>query len=229
MRRPALRLLPVALVVALMTPATSLATPQAAEDNLAAPASAPAAIVLVSAGEDPPRVEAHGHIDGRPVDADTPFLVGSLSKAFTAIAVMQQVEAGNLEIDAPLGDQVPEALSTVSVRQLLWHTSGLSRRAGLERADIVDDDSGALGQLVRSLVHDDLGPEPGTTYQYSDANYMVLGHLVETVTGTPFGSYLEREVLAPLGMTRSAATRATAEKLGVSAGHRLVLGQISDY
>ncbi|MEU4426191.1 serine hydrolase domain-containing protein [Actinoplanes sp. NPDC024001] len=168
--------------------------------------------------------------DGHAVTAQTPFLIGSVSKPVTATAVMRLVEARRLALDDPVRRHLPwfrladgQAAQHISVRHLLTHTSGLPRWAS--RTDRFDNSAGGLARSVRDLAGVRLQSAPGTHHHYSDANYMVLGAVVEAVTGQPFGAALRREVLDPLGMRHSAATQAEADSVGLPAGHRYWFGQ----
>lgn len=167
--------------------------------------------------------------DGAPVTPDTPFVLGSLSKSFTALAVSQLVAAGRVELDAPARRYLPwlkladEATAArITVRELLTHTTGLPQVAALGLTDRYDNSPDGLARSVRDLAA--IGPTgPTGVHQYSDANYMILGALVEEVTGQPFGAYLRQHVLDPLGMSHSAATEAEARAVRVPAGHRYYL------
>ena len=170
--------------------------------------------------------------DGRPMTAQTPFLLGSTSKSFTALAVTQLARTGRVDLDAPartylpwlrLGDE--DTARTVTVRQLLTHTSGLPAVSSSTLTDRYDNSSGALARSVRDLASVRPVDAVGRGYRYSDANYMILGALVENVTGETFGGYLRRHVLDPLAMTRSAATAEEARAVDVPAGHRYYLGR----
>ena len=170
--------------------------------------------------------------DGRPMTAQTPFMLGSTSKSFTALAVQQLTETGRVDPDAPahtylpwlrLGDE--STARTVTVRQLLTHTSGLPKVSNTTLTDRYDNQPGGLARSVRDLATLRPTTTAGQTYQYSDANYMILGALVENITGDTFGAYLRRHVFDPLSMTRSAATAAEAHIAGVPAGHRYYLGR----
>ncbi|XVV10374.1 serine hydrolase domain-containing protein [Actinoplanes sp. CA-131856] len=143
------------------------------------------------------------------VTAQTPFLIGSVSKPFTALTVMQLVERGRVALDDPVGRHLPWfAFPQITVRQLLNHTSGLPRWAS--RTDRFDNTPDGLERSVRDLASARLG-EP----QYSDANYMVLGAMVQEVTGRPFREVLQRQVFDPLDMRHTVAS---------SAGHRYWFG-----
>ncbi|MEQ4300763.1 serine hydrolase domain-containing protein [Plantactinospora sp. B6F1] len=170
--------------------------------------------------------------NGKPLTPRTPFVLGSVTKSFTALAVMQLVEAGRVELDAPVRRYVPwlrladESIAArITVRQLLVQTTGLPQVAAMGLTDRYDNRPGALARAVRDLSAVEPTAEPGTVHQYSDANYLVLGALVEEVTGDTYGGYLRRQVLDPLGMVDSAATEAEAEAVGVPPGHRYYFGR----
>ncbi|MBQ0993099.1 serine hydrolase domain-containing protein [Micromonospora sp. H61] len=170
--------------------------------------------------------------DGRPITTQTPFLLGSTSKSFTALAVSQLVEAGRVDLDTTASTYLPwlrlggaDTARTVTVRQLLTHTSGLPQVWSTDLTDRYDNRPGALARSVRDLASIQPTAPVGQTYQYSDANFMILGALVENVTGDTFGGYLRRHVLDPLQMTHSAATADEARAVGIPVGHRYYFGR----
>ncbi|GIG88887.1 serine hydrolase domain-containing protein [Plantactinospora endophytica] len=170
--------------------------------------------------------------DGAPITPHTPFVIGSVSKSFTGLAVMQLVEAGRVALDAPVRRYVPwlrladeSVAARITVRQLLIHTTGLPQVVAMGLTDRYDNSPGTLARSVRDLAAVRLTAEPGTVYQYSSANYMIAGVLVEEVTGESYGGYLRRQVLDPLGMVDSAATGPEAESVGVPPGHRYYFGR----
>ncbi|MFI7649002.1 serine hydrolase domain-containing protein [Micromonospora sp. NPDC049460] len=170
--------------------------------------------------------------DGAPVTAQTPFLLGSVSKPFTALAVLQLAEAGRIDLDAPARAYVPwlrlgdaTATARITVRHLLTQTSGLPEVATRGLTDRYDNTPGGLARSVRDLADVPLVGPPGAKHRYSDGNYMVLGALVEEVTGRTFADHLRRTVFDPLRMRQTAATAAEAERVGLPAGHRRYLGR----
>lgn len=170
--------------------------------------------------------------DGDPIAPGTPFLIGSVSKTFTALAVMQLAAAGTLDLDRPVRDILPwftldeeEAAGRITVRHLLTHTSGISEATGLAVADRFDDEPGAIERAARDLAGSEPLDEPGATYEYSSGNYLVLGALVEEVSGTPFDTHLEETVLAPLRMSDAVVT--TSDRL--PPGHRLAFGRAWEF
>ena len=139
--------------------------------------------------------------------ADSLFRVGSISKLFNAIAVMQQVEAGKLDLDAPVDaallpvNPFPDA-PAVTLRQLLCHRSGLQRETTV--GGYLDPREPTLGATVASLRDGVLATRPGEKTRYSNIGATLAGHLVERSSGIPFVRYQEERVLGPLGMARSA-------------------------
>jgi EmrB/QacA subfamily drug resistance transporter len=169
---------------------------------------------------------------GRAVTPKTPFIIGSLSKSFTALAIMQLVEAGEVELDAPVQRYLPwfhvadEAASAeITVRHLLNHTSGLSTKTGRSFQGNGDTSDAALEKTVRKLSGAALTAPVGKTYQYSTVNYAVLGLIVQTVAGRPYESYVQTEILDPLQMHGSFTSAAAAEHHGLATGYRYWFGR----
>jgi CubicO group peptidase (beta-lactamase class C family) len=125
--------------------------------------------------------------DGRPVTPDTRFHVASLSKSITALAVLQQVEAGRLRLDAPVRAYLPRfavadpaGARRITVRHLLNQTSGIGDRSLWELAPAQEN---SIEQRVAALRRARLLSEPGEEFHYTDANYAVLARLVEVASG----------------------------------------------
>lgn len=140
------------------------------------------------------------------VTPDTPFLIGSISKSFTALAIMQLVEAEALGIDDEISTHLDafagSAAATITIRQLLDHTSGYSTLQGNpSRADDVGTD--ALARRVQWDAERDPAHPPGERWEYSNTNYEILGRLIEVASGESYASYVESHILRPAGMTNS--------------------------
>lgn len=144
--------------------------------------------------------------DGEPVTASTPMRVASLSKSFTALAVMRLVEEGEVDLDRPVRAYLPEftlddpRVEDVTVRHLLNHTSGMAD------SEFPDERRGGptnLEEFVAGMRDAGLAAEPGTQSSYHNPNYHVAARLVEVVSGEPIDAYLRRHVLDPLGMESS--------------------------
>ncbi|APU12363.1 MULTISPECIES: serine hydrolase domain-containing protein [Actinoalloteichus] len=134
-----------------------------------------------------------------PTSEDTIFDLASLSKLFTSIVTMQQVEQGRIRLDRPVAEYLPEFAAagkeSVTVRQLLTHTSGLPPFLLLWR-----DWPDVPSRLHASLTAE-LQAAPGTAYIYSDLNMIALAVLVERVTGRTLPDLVRTGITEPLGMT----------------------------
>jgi CubicO group peptidase (beta-lactamase class C family) len=146
-----------------------------------------------------------------PNTIDTKFNLGSMNKMFTAVSVMQLVEAGKLSLDdtlgkfLPAGAMKPEVLSKVRVKHLLSHTSGL----GSYFTDEWDRQSRALYRSVDDWMglvkNDSLQFEPGTRWSYSNTGMLVLGKVIEKASGQDYFDYVREHVARPAGMTNTDA------------------------
>jgi CubicO group peptidase (beta-lactamase class C family) len=169
---------------------------------------------------------------GTEVTPQTPFIIGSVSKSFTALALMQLVEANKIELDAPVQRYVPwfrvadkNASAEITVRHLLNHTSGLSIKTGRSFQGSSDTSATALEKAVRKLDSAALTAPVGSKYQYSTINYSVLGLIVQTVSGVSYEDYVERRILDPLQMQSSYTSEAAAQPHGLATGHNYWFGR----
>jgi CubicO group peptidase (beta-lactamase class C family) len=168
---------------------------------------------------------------GRTVTPQTPFILASASKPFTALAIMQLVESGQIDLDAPVARYLPDfrvadeaASAQITVRHLLHHTSGLPENSAFEPMLSNDISETALSERVRALI--DVRPTRGVgaVFEYTDANYDVLGLVVQTVGGQSYESYIARHIFTPLGMRHSYTNQADARRNGLATGHRSWFG-----
>lgn len=134
-----------------------------------------------------------------------PFAIASVSKTFTAAIVLQLVEEGRVRLDAPVTDYLPEVTLTsgATVEQLLQHRSGVPDLLAPMRGHMnADPDRIWTHEEVLALV----GPShfaPGTGFEYSNTNYLILGMLVERVTGHRFADELQERIIGPLGLEQT--------------------------
>lgn len=185
------------------------------------------AIGVVESGR-PVYVRGFGIMDAktpdRPVTADTLFHMASITKPFVATSVMQLVEQGKVQLDAPVTRSLPyfeikdPRGRSITVRQMLTHSSGMPD---------VDDylwnkpefDDGALERYVRSLRDKELRWDPGTKFAYSNMAFEVLGDLVAKASGTSFENYVHANILKPVGMTSSTLLLKEADPARLATGH----------
>ena len=147
---------------------------------------------------------------GVPATPATVYRVGSVSKLFTDIAVMQLHERGELDIDAPVTDYLPDFTpdnpsgTPITLRQLMSHRAGLIREPPV--GNYFDDSGTDLAATIASLNGTPQIYAPESRVKYSNAGIAVVGYTLEVTQGQPFADYVKRAVLAPIGMTNSAFT-----------------------
>jgi len=145
-----------------------------------------------------------------PATAETVYRVGSVSKLFTAIAIMQQVEAGRLDLDAPVNRYLPDFQpynpfqEPVTLRQLLSHRAGLVREPPV--GSYFDPSAPTLAATVASLNSTTVVYAPGTRTKYSNAGVSVAGLVLERLHREAFARYMQRAVLQPMGLRHSSFT-----------------------
>ncbi len=146
-----------------------------------------------------------GEGDLRPARPDTIFLIASPTKPVTAMCIALLVERGRLLLDDPVHTLIPEFAGQdrreVRVRHLLTHTSGLPDM--LPENVALRQSHAPLSEFVRHICTTPLRFEPGTDCRYQSMGIALLGAIVERLTGMPLRQFIEREFLAPLGMTSS--------------------------
>ena len=170
-------------------------------------------VVVLAKGDKPVFQRAYGMADRearRANNVETAFNLGSINKIFTQIAVMQLAAAGKLALDSTLDKYWPdypnqEVARKVTIRQLLRHTSGIG-------GNIFDAPAGGKRNDIRTLrdylplfVNAPMQFEPGTRNAYSNAGYVVLGLLIERLSGEDYYTYVRRHIYEPAGMTRTGA------------------------
>ncbi len=159
----------------------------------------------------------------------TPFPIASLTKSFTALAVMQLVEAGKIELDAPVQRYLPwfrvadpQASAQMTVRHLLNQTSGLPTSAGATHLADFDDCPGATERHARALSTLVLTRPVGSAFEYSNSNYNLLGLIIEAASGESYADYIHNHIFTPLDMSHSYASPAVAKQNGVAAANLAV-------
>lgn len=216
---PRHRLYPLAILAALaaaLLPSFAQANPRAAAvgfeaavDSYLAPAVRTnnfSGVVLVARGDRVLLHKAYGEavaehsVPNRP---DTRFHIASVSKPFTAAAIMLLAERGRIDLHAPLARVLPDYPngSALTIHHLLSHMSGIPNINDFPEYAEVQYRPHSLESLVAYFRDRPLGFRPGERFEYSNSNYNLLALIVERVSGMPFGEFLRREIFAPLGMS----------------------------
>lgn len=190
----------------------------------------PGVAIGVVQGEQIKYIKSYGKADlgGRPAAPQTPFILGSTTKSFTALAIIQLAEKGKLELDAPVQQYIPwfslsdpEASKTITIRNLLNQTSGIPGTAG--GSDYLNSSS-TSEDFVKRLNTQDIEGQPGKQYQYSEANYVILGVIVSKVSGQTYEEYIKNNIFEPLNMKHSFTSKDEAIKDGLATGYRTCFG-----
>jgi CubicO group peptidase (beta-lactamase class C family) len=140
-----------------------------------------------------------------PNSPETRFHIASLSKAFTAAAILQLQEQGRLSVADPLSRYVPDFPNgdRITLDNLLTHTTGIPDINGLSDYNTFARSPHTIPQLVAKFASLPLEFQPGSSYQYSNSNYNLLALVLEKVTGENYGEYLRKRIFDPLGMQGS--------------------------
>ena len=144
-------------------------------------------------------------------NADLPFIIGSMSKSFTAIAIMQLYEQRKIELESPIDEYIDTSKwfeentdhSRITVKDLLHHTSGITTYQ-------------TFGSLKST--------EQYGSYEYANANYGLLGLIIEAVSGMSYEQYIEQNIFEPIGMSHSAASLEKSKDNGLIDGYRNYFG-----
>jgi CubicO group peptidase (beta-lactamase class C family) len=171
------------------------------------------------------------HSDGSAPTPQTPFMIGSTTKSITALAVMQLVDAGKIELDAPVQRYLPwfrvadpHISAQITVRHLLNQTSGLPLLPGWALLSDFDDRPSAAERQARQLISLQLKRLPGVAFEYSNLNYNLLGLVIEAASGEQYPAYIQKHIFEPLEMRHSYSSKAAAKQDGLAQGHQTWFG-----
>lgn len=169
---------------------------------------------------------------GRGINDSTLFPIASLSKSFTALAILQLAEKGLIDLDAPYASYFPdlspkdERVRDITIRHLLNQTSGLNDKVNPDMTRSPQYHS--LQEINRSLNTVRLAHDPGTAYSYHNPNYEYLALLVEQISGQNFAEYLASQIFKPLGMNQTfniSSTQQINDNAAIPQGHYVVFGR----
>jgi CubicO group peptidase (beta-lactamase class C family) len=173
------------------------------------PADEPGAAVLVLKGDDILFDKGYGFADidtKVPIDGNTFFNIASVSKQFTAVAILQLAEQVKLSLEDPVSKYFPEFKAPfwkdIQIKHLLSHSSGVpDARGGIPRELKIKGDEALAMSYLPDLDH--LHFQPGTAYEYINPTFVLCGAIVEKVTGQPFVDYVAENIFRPAGMKRT--------------------------
>lgn len=162
---------------------------------------------------------------------ETVYRIGSITKQFTATAIMQLVEQGKIGLDDQITKYLPDYPTqgnTVTIRHLLTHTSGIKSYTGLgpkfwnesSRLDLTDD------QMMALFKNEPFDFKPGEKYLYNNSAFYLLGVIIEKVTGQPYRKYVAEKIFAPLGLSNTSYCDDRAIVPHRAAGYDVVSGRV---
>lgn len=212
-----------ALALFFSTPATASLHAVAAPRYAAA---SPGAVVLVRQQDKVWLRRAYGMANvelGVPMRPGHVFRVGSISKTFTAVAVMQLAERGALELGAPVRrylPALPASWDAVTIEHLLQHRSGIANLEHMPGFAAFQLQTRTLDEVIEWFSKAPLDFAPGTGSRYSSSGYIVLGKLIETVSQQRYEDYLQQHIFKPLGMRHTAYGHEGAVVKGMVSGYQ---------
>jgi CubicO group peptidase (beta-lactamase class C family) len=140
-----------------------------------------------------------------PVETDTKFRLGSITKQFTSMLILQLVQEGKIKLEGKLTDYLPDYRKDtgdrITIHHLLNHTSGIPSYTGLPNFfQEISRNPYSVSDFVKKFASGDLEFEPGGKWNYNNSGYFLLGAIVERVTGKPYEQALKERILDPVGM-----------------------------
>ncbi len=165
-----------------------------------------------------------------PVTPKTVFRLGSVTKQFTATIVMQLVQEGKLSLDSTLGSLLPDspkAWSAVTVRQLLSHTGGIPNYTNSPSFVSMIRNEVTVDHINDNVISKPLDFAPGSSWSYSNSGYILLGQIIEKVTGNRFANELHKRILDPLGMHETYFVRETEIVKNRASGYTFGSGRLA--
>ena len=161
-------------------------------------------------------------------DVDSKFNLASITKMFTAVATLQLYEKGVLELNSPIGKYLPHypnklVRDLVTVHQLLTHTAGFNNN--MNAFDSNNLDFKTLSDFSRQFVNDTLLSKPGTKYDYSGPGFVVLGLIIEKVSGQNYYDYVQEQIFGPANMVNSSALEIDAIVAHKASGYTTNFGE----
>jgi D-alanyl-D-alanine carboxypeptidase len=195
-------------------------------------ADAPGAVALVLHKGQAVLRKAYGLADAdakQPLAPDQLFRIGSVTKQFTAVAVLMLVDQGQLSLQDPVRKYLPHATQDdrITIEHLLTHTSGLPNYTDLPALRELRSQVLTFDQLINLTKDQPAKFAPGTRYDYSNTGYMLLGAVIEKATQQRYGDFLAERIFKPLGMDDTAVEGMERSSKRIVKGYRVQEGKFS--
>lgn len=167
----------------------------------------------------------------KPVELDTPFLLGSISKSLTGLAIAVLIDDGALDLDDSVTTLIPwltfedKKANAITIRDLLSQTSGFGSYDGYKLSDRGLKDKEAIGLMAQEVSTLKLTVAPGKIHQYSNANYILLGAVIEEIARQPYSNFMQERIFTPLAMDNAVADKHSAYSNALPSGYESWFGQ----
>lgn len=188
-------------------------------------ADAPGATVIVLKDGKPLLRQAYGMADtakGVKMTPENALRLGSITKQFTATAILLLHDEGKLSVDDDITKHLPDYPTRgkkISIEHLLTHTSGIASYTGKPGYALNMAQDLSVAQMIDSFKNDPLDFEPGSQYRYNNSGYFLLGAIIEKISGQSYAAFLEQRIFKPLGMKDTYYEGMGRSKAPVAAGH----------
>lgn len=181
-------------------------------------------VIAIQRDHEPPLFRSYGMASvelAAPHDSESIFLIGSISKQFTAAAILLLVQEGKLTTSDSVQEHLPDFKpdAPITIEQLLTHTSGVADVYSLSRFGETEGQGGSFDEVLRDLNSMELSHDPGSTYAYSNGGYSVLAAIIEKTSGMSYGDFLRDRIFDPLRMTSTSHDDASAAVPGRVPGY----------
>ena len=143
---------------------------------------------------------------GLKADPKNVFEIGSITKQFTAVAILMLVEQGKLSVDDNITKYIPDYPTqgkTITVHHLLNHTSGIQSYTGMARFKTLARTDMTPTALIDTFKNEPMEFDPGTQFKYNNSGYILLGHIIEVISGTSYENFIQANIFDTVGMTNS--------------------------
>jgi CubicO group peptidase (beta-lactamase class C family) len=167
---------------------------------------------------------------GLPADARTRYEIGSITKQFTAAAILQLKEAGKVDLNATVATYLPAIAygKEITIRQLLTHTSGLLDYIDIANFETLAATPATFEQLMSRVSDKPLAFSPGTQFDYSNTNYLILGRIIEVASGQSWEAYVQQHLFAAAGMNESATIAQAGRLADMARGYVYAQGHTAE-
>jgi len=191
----------------------------------------PGATLAIYRNGEPVYIHAYGLGDRErktPATASTHYEIGSITKQFTAAAILQLQEAGKLDINATLATYLPDAphAREVTLKQLLSHTSGMPEYLDGPDVEAWAVKPATFEQIVARIKDRPLDFPPGSRWSYSNSGYVLLGRVIEVASHESYEHYVKAHLLVPAGMGQTTTVADEARVPGMAKGYRHTDGNL---